>query len=99
MSKAEAYSEGDLMAITVIKKDGSKEPFELKKVVNSCTATGAPDNVAEQIAHEIADELEDAFRKKVKTEELREMVLGKLRIIRREWVGTWEEYERTKGKR
>jgi transcriptional regulator NrdR family protein len=86
------------MAITVIKKDGRKEPYELKKVVNSCTATGAPDKVAEQIAHEIADELEYALREKVKTEEIREMVLGKLRIIQQEWVDSWEEYEKTSGK-
>ena len=80
------------MAINVEKKDGKKEKFERKKVVDSCVSCGAPRDVAAQIG----DEVEKAVSDGVTTKEIRKMVLQKLGDIRQEWVKDWKEYEAKK---
>ncbi|KXA99407.1 hypothetical protein AKJ48_04060 [candidate division MSBL1 archaeon SCGC-AAA261O19] len=81
------------MATNVVKKSGEKEPFEHKKIVDSILTTGAPPDVAAQIA----DEVEEAVEEEVSTEQIRNMVLQKLGNIKQEWVDSWKEYEKTKG--
>lgn len=81
------------MATNVVKKSGEKEPFEHKKVIDSCMGAGAPPDVAAQIA----DEVEEAVGEEVSSDDIRSMVLQKLGNIKQEWVDSWKQYEETKG--
>ncbi len=77
----------------VVKKDGKTEPFQRQKIVNSCTAVGAPADLAASIA----DEIEKSARDQMPTSEIRAKVLERLGEAKREWVDAWQEYEKTKG--
>lgn len=83
------------MAVQVVKKSGKAEPFQRQKIVKSCTAAGAPADVAASIA----DEIEKSARDQMSTNEIRAMVLQKLGKIRSEWVKNWEKYNQTKPKK
>ncbi|MDI6643396.1 MAG: ATP cone domain-containing protein [Candidatus Hodarchaeaceae archaeon] len=83
------------MAVQVIKKDGKAEPFQRQKIIKSCTAVGAPVDVAASIA----DDIEKSARDQMPTSEIRAMVLEKLGKIRSEWAKNWEKYEQTKGQK
>ena len=82
------------MAVQVVKKDGKAEPFERQKIVKSCTAVGAPADVAASIA----DDIEKSARDQMPTSEIRAMALEKLGKIKPDWVKNWEQYDQTKGK-
>jgi transcriptional regulator NrdR family protein len=84
-----------LVAVQVVKKSGKAEQFQRQKIVKSCTAAGAPADVAASIA----DEIEKAARDQMSTNEIRTMVLQKLGKIRPEWVKNWEKYDQTKPKK
>ncbi len=83
------------MAIQVVKKDGKTEPFQRQKIVNACTAVGAPADVAASIA----DEIEKSARDQMPTSEIRAMILERLGKIKQDWVKNWEQHEQTKGKK
>ena len=83
------------MAIQVVKKDGKTEPFQRQKIVNACTAVGAPADVAASIA----DEIEKSARDQMSTSEIRAMVLERLGKIKQDWVKNWEQHEQTTGKK
>lgn len=83
------------MAVQVVKKDGKTEPFQRQKIVKSCTAVGAPADVAASIA----DEIEKAARDQMPTGEIRATILDRLGKIRQEWAKNWEQYEQSKGKK
>ncbi|MFB6216881.1 MAG: ATP cone domain-containing protein, partial [Candidatus Aenigmatarchaeota archaeon] len=78
--------------IEVLKKDGSREYFDRRKVEGSCIEAGAPTNVAEDIANEVEKEV----GYEVSTGEIRDMVLEKLGDIEEDWVRAWREYEKEK---
>lgn len=80
------------MAISVVKNSGEKEDFTRQKVVESCVKTGAPKDLAEKIAGEVKDSIED----ETSTKEIRDMVLQKLGEVRQQWVDDWKEYEKQK---
>ena len=68
--------------IIVIKKDGSKEPFDRVKLVNGILkATRKRDVDADAIVAEIESELQNTLRLEVPSVELGDMVLEKLRAI------------------
>ncbi len=83
------------MAVQVVKNNGKAEPFQRQKIVKSCTAVGAPADVAASIA----DEVEKAARDQMSTREIRSMVMQKLGKIRPEWVKNWEKFDQTKPKK
>ncbi|MBA7593260.1 MAG: ATPase [Hadesarchaea archaeon] len=82
------------MAIQVVKKDGKTEPFQRQKIVNACTAVGAPADVAAGIA----DEIEKSARDQIPTSEIRAMVIDRLGKIKQDWAKNWAQHEQTKGK-
>ena len=86
---------GDQIVVKVVKRSGTTEPFQRLKVVKSCTAAGAPADVAARIG----DEIEKIPRDEMPTSEIRAAVLEKLRVIRPEWAKAWEEYDAKKGKK
>lgn len=82
------------MAVQVVKKNGKAEPFERQKIVKSCTAVGAPADVAASIA----DDVEKSARDQMPTSEIRAMALEKLGKIKPDWVKNWEQHDQTKRK-
>ncbi len=83
------------MAVQVVKKDGKTEPFQRQKIVNACTAVGAPADVAASIA----DEIEKSARDQMPTSEIRTMVLDRLGKIKQDWANNWTQYDQTKGEK
>ena len=68
--------------IIVIKKDGSKEPFDRNKLVNGILKSTRKRSVdADAIVDEIETELQNTLRLEVPSVELGDMVLEKLRAI------------------
>ena len=68
--------------IIVIKKDGSKEPFDRMKLVNGILKATRKRTVdAEAIVNEIEVDLQNALRSEVPSVELGDRVLAKLRDI------------------
>jgi hypothetical protein len=47
--------------VFVIKADGNKEPFDAKKIYNTCIRAGADDALAKQIANAIAEQVQDGW--------------------------------------
>ncbi|MBQ4112459.1 MAG: transcriptional repressor NrdR [Clostridia bacterium] len=68
--------------IIVVKKDGSKEPFDRNKLVNGILKSTRKRSVdADAIVDEIETELQNTLRLEVPSVELGDMVLEKLRAI------------------
>jgi transcriptional regulator NrdR family protein len=65
----------ELMAkFTIIKKDGSEDEFDKKKIYKSCRKAGASEDIAKKISNEIEKELT-----KIPSTKIRQMVLNKLK--------------------
>lgn len=62
---------GDLK---VIKKDGSVEDFEIKKIIKSLEAAGLSEKVAKKVAEKVTNELH-----KIESSKIRELVLKYLK--------------------
>ena len=68
--------------IMVLKKDGSKEPFDRNKLINGILKSTRKRTVdADAIVDEIESELQNTLRLEVPSVELGDMVLEKLRAI------------------
>ena len=68
--------------IMVLKKDGSKEPFDRNKLINGILKSTRKRTVdADAIGDEIETELQNTLRLEVPSVELGDMVLEKLRAI------------------
>lgn len=74
----------------VVKADGSLEEFDKEKIVKSCVAAGAPENVAKEIAEEVAAKVEDG----TSTAEIRRMVLVRLKEKCPDAAESWAFYDR-----
>lgn len=83
------------MAIQVVKKNGKTEPFHRQKIVDSCTKSGAPSDVAAGIA----DDIEKSARDQMPTSEIRVLVLDRLGRVKPGWRTSWEQFEQTKAKK
>lgn len=80
------------MMIKVIKKDGSIENFQREKIVRACEGCGASREDADMIASEVEEEAYDG----IKTSEIRNKILKKLKVIDPNLVKMWIEYEKEK---
>jgi transcriptional regulator NrdR family protein len=91
------------MVEEVIKKDGSKEPFDINKIKESieaaCSDAGLnPDKKAElveKITNKIIETLQD--KTEITSLELRDKILGELDLYAPEVAASWRDYEITKG--
>ena len=82
------------MEITVVKRDGSKEPFVVEKVVVSCLKAGAPPDVARKIGKIIEGRLLDQGAREVSAKELTKMILELLKRENEEWYRNWILFDR-----
>jgi transcriptional regulator NrdR family protein len=78
------------MSKTVIKKDGSKEDFIKEKIVTSAVKTGAPVD----LARDIADKIEKQPKGEIKTSEIRKSVLDELKLHNPDWPKRWLNYDK-----
>ena len=80
--------------ITVVKRDGSKEPFMYEKVVVSCLKAGATLDAARRIATKVLARLISEDRKEVTAKELTRWILELLREENEEWYRNWIVFDR-----
>lgn len=78
------------MPKTVIKRDGQKEEFIREKIVTSAVKTGAP----VELARDIADKIEKQPKKEIKTSEIRKSVLDELKLHNPDWPKRWLNYDK-----
>jgi transcriptional regulator NrdR family protein len=78
------------MPKTVIKRDERKEEFIKEKIVVSAVKSGAPINVARNIADKIQKSPED----EIKTSEIRKTVLNELRLHNQDLPKRWLNYDK-----
>jgi transcriptional regulator NrdR family protein len=76
----------------VVKKDGSMEEFDKEKIRRSCLNAGVAPDVAENITNEIAN----LVYENMTTEEIRVLILSRLRKADPACVQKWMDYEKNK---
>jgi len=92
------------MANQVIKKDGSKEPFDAEKIKKGIRLAGQQagldeakqNEVAEKIAAKIVEILKN--KEEVAAIEIRDKILGELDIYAPSVSAAWRDYESHKNK-
>jgi len=76
----------------IVKKDGSMEEFDKEKIKRSCLNAGAAPDVAENVTNEVAN----LIYEKMTTEEIRILILSRLRKADSGCVDKWIDYEKNK---
>ncbi len=90
------------MVQQVIKKDGRKEPFEARKIINSVKSAADEIPLTEQrkdqLAREMASSVVRTFEKKqeAETKEIREHILNKLRFAEPPVFDAWKRRQNSK---
>jgi transcriptional regulator NrdR family protein len=87
------------MANQVIKKDGSKEPFDAEKIKRGIRLAGQDagldetkqGEIAEKVTGEVMEMLKD--KDEVRALEVRDKVLGELDIYAPSVAAAWRDYE------
>lgn len=74
----------------VVKRSGKVEEFDREKLVRSMVNAGAP----EEVAVEIAKEVESKVRDGATTDEIRRYVLARLRVLAPQAYEAWTFYDR-----
>ncbi len=82
------------MAITVVKRDGSKEEFIPEKIVVSCLKSGATVEAARKIAKIVEARLLEKGASEVSARELTRMILELLKKENEEWYRNWIVFDR-----
>ncbi len=80
--------------VTVVKRDGRKEPFVPEKLVVSVLKTGAPPEVARKIALIVTAKILERGAKEISAKELTKMLLELLRKENEEWYRNWIVFDR-----
>lgn len=80
--------------VGVIKRDGKREDFDREKIVRACTGCGASRDLADRIATEVEEKTHEGMR----TSEIKDIVLERLRAEDPRFVRNWMEYESTKSR-
>ncbi|MFX0096941.1 MAG: ATP cone domain-containing protein [Candidatus Hodarchaeota archaeon] len=81
--------------VGIEKRDGRSEDFVAEKVVVSAVKSGAPADVA----REIAKKVEARITEGISTKEIKRMILEMLREKNPEWEKNWLIYDRAVKKR
>jgi len=82
------------LAITVVKRDGSKEEFVPEKIVVSCLKSGATVEAARKIAKIVEAKLLEKGASEVSAKELTRMILELLKRENEEWYRNWIVFDR-----
>ncbi|PJA02573.1 transcriptional regulator [bacterium (Candidatus Gribaldobacteria) CG_4_10_14_0_2_um_filter_36_18] len=88
----------------VIKKNGTKEPFDSEKIRKSIAGAVQRTNLSEERKNEVVEQVAAAVipmiedREEVETSEIRETILSELDRVEPAVANAWREYEGTKTK-
>ena len=91
------------MAKFVIKKDGEKEPFDVKKIEASIKAAASEANLPEERANEVVKQVSNAAiqlaeeKEEIATAEIKEKILSELDALEPSVSETWRKHEQEKG--
>ncbi len=86
----------------VVKKDGSKQPFNSEKIMNSITAAAKDANLSEELMNEVIEEVSSSViqfiesKETVTTDEIREKILSELDNVEPSVAAAWRDYEAKK---
>jgi transcriptional repressor NrdR len=83
-----------VLAITVVKRDGSKEELIPEKIVVSCLKSGATVEAARKIAKIVEAKLLEKGVSEVSARELTRMILELLKKENEEWYKNWIIFDR-----
>ena len=76
--------------VKIVKRDGRLEEFDKEKVYRSCLDAGAPEEIARDIAEEVAGKVREGST----TDEIRRMVLSRLSQSAPDAAEAWRFYDR-----
>lgn len=91
------------MANQVIKKDGSREPFDPEKIKNSIRAAAQRTDLGEERINEVVEQVSKAAieladsKEEIASSEIREKILTELESVEPKIAEAWRSYEETKG--
>ena len=92
------------MAKFVIKRNGTKEPFEVEKIKKAIAAAAKRADLSAERVNEITEKVLEVVnqiaegKEEIATSELREIVLGELDNLEPSVSDAWREYDKEKGK-
>ena len=87
------------MASNVIKKDGTKEPFDTEKIKNSIRAAAERTDLSEEKKNEVVEQVATAViqtakeKEEIATSELREKILSELDRIEPAVSAAWRKHD------
>jgi len=90
------------MANFVIKKDGTKEPFDAEKIKDSIRAAAQQTTLSEERKNEVVEQVAGAAiqmageKEEIATSEIKEKILSELDTIEPSISAAWREYEEEK---
>lgn len=92
------------MANFVIKRDGTKEPFDAEKIRRSIAGAAQRTELSEERRNEVVEQVSAvvlqlaAGKEEIATAELREKILAELNAIEPAVSEAWRKYEEEKGR-
>ncbi|MGB2762689.1 MAG: ATP cone domain-containing protein [Minisyncoccales bacterium] len=92
------------MANFVIKRDGTKEPFDAEKIKKSIATAAQMANLSEEKIKDVVDQVSSTAiqfaegKEEVATTELREKILSELDTIEPSVSEAWRKYDQEKGR-
>jgi len=90
------------MAKEVIKKDGTKEPFDAEKIKNSIAGAAIRTDLSEERRSEVVGRAASSViqmaegKEEIATSEIREKILSELNAIEPAVAESWRKYEEEK---
>lgn len=90
------------MTKEVIKKDGTKKPFDAEKIKNSIAAAAARTELPEERKNEVAGQVTAAVikaieeKEEIATSEIREKILSELDSVEPSVSAAWRKYDQEK---
>ncbi len=92
------------MAQQVMKRDGTKEPFDAEKIKKAVEAAAGRTSLTPERVAEVVKEVSDAVvqyaagREEIPTSELREKVLNELDRVEPSVAESWRKYDQEQGR-
>ena len=79
------YEKIETMPLIVIKKDGTRQPYDRTKVVNcvlkACSKRPVSVEQAEQLANEVESQILNTMKKEVSSDEIGELIMVRLKAL------------------
>ena len=91
------------MSNFVIKRDGTREPFDAEKIRRAITGAAQRTNLSEERKDEVVEQVLSAAlqlareKEEIKTSEIKEKILSELEVIEPSASVAWRKYAQEKG--